>query len=67
MYLFILIFIEQITARQMVEAAFSKMVNNEETRFDFYKCRLAGVGGLLSNPYIVLVMMLMGVMVYIRR
>lgn len=34
---------------QLVEAEFSNMVDNNETRFNMFKCRLAGAANLSIN------------------
>ncbi|XP_060526856.1 uncharacterized protein LOC132702314 [Cylas formicarius] len=39
---------------QLVEAEFSNMVDDNKTRFDMFKCRLAGAGSVQSSLLIVL-------------
>lgn len=34
---------------QLVEAEFENIVNDEKTRFDLYRCRLAGAAGLQAT------------------
>lgn len=38
---------------QLVEAEFENIVNDEKTRFDLYKCRLAGAGALHATIFTV--------------
>lgn len=49
---------------QLVEAEFQKIVENEETRYDMFKCRLAGAAGVSSS---VILLALMFVIVYFRH
>lgn len=41
---------------QLVEAEFSNLVDNNETRFNMFKCRLAGAGSIQANLFIVILM-----------
>lgn len=45
---------------QLVEAEFSNLVDNNETRFDMFKCRLAGAAGMQSNIIIVSLLVAFG-------
>lgn len=40
---------------QLVEAEFENIVNDDKTRFDLYKCRLAGAAGLQATLITVLI------------
>ncbi|KAJ8959523.1 hypothetical protein NQ314_006260 [Rhamnusium bicolor] len=42
---------------QLVEAEFSNLVDNNETRFDMYKCRLAGASSIQASIVTVLVLL----------
>lgn len=50
---------------QLVEAEFSNLVDNNETRFDMFKCRLAGASGLESN--LIMVLLLVAIIMCVRR
>lgn len=40
---------------QLVEAEFENIANDEKTRFDLYKCRLAGVAGLQPTLFTLII------------
>ncbi|XP_076259463.1 uncharacterized protein LOC143195864 [Rhynchophorus ferrugineus] len=43
---------------QLVEAEFTNLIDNNETRFNMFRCRLAGAAGLQSNILMLIVVLL---------
>lgn len=41
---------------QLVEAEFSNLVDNNETRFDMFKCRLAGASSIQASIWTILLL-----------
>lgn len=51
---------------QLVEAEFSNMVDNNQTRFNMFKCRLAGAGSIQASYFTVLITLFLIYIVYRR-
>ncbi|KAJ8981548.1 hypothetical protein NQ317_009807 [Molorchus minor] len=49
---------------QLVEAEFSNLVDNNETRFDMFKCRLAGASGIQASLISILALLFVCFQVY---
>lgn len=52
---------------QLVEAEFSNLVDNNQTRFDMFRCRLAGASSIHANLLIVLVLLMVSFGVFGQR
>lgn len=52
---------------QLVEAEFTNLVDNNETRFNMFKCRIAGASGVTADLFTVFIMLFFSVIAYVMR
>lgn len=52
---------------QLVEAEFTNLVQNKETRYDMFKCRLAGAAGVQASIICLLTMLLITLCIFRQR
>lgn len=52
---------------QLVEAEFSNLVDNNETRFNMFKCRLAGASSVQASIFTILLLIFVTFGIYGRR
>lgn len=51
---------------QLVEAEFLNLVKDKETRYDMFKCRLAGASGIFANTPMLLITLFIALYTYIH-
>lgn len=52
---------------QLTEAEFTNMVDNNETRYNMFKCRIAGAAGVDANAFVVLAALLCSIVLYLGQ
>lgn len=52
---------------QLVEAEFSNLVKDQATRYDMFKCRLAGASGIHANSPFLIIMLFITLYTYIHN
>lgn len=52
---------------QLMEAEFSNMVDNNETRFDMFRCRLAAASSVQANLLVVLILVMISFRIFENR